>query len=161
MFAKVATDAALDKTFDYIIPPKFESKVMAGSRVIVPFGKRTLEGYVLATTSTTEYSGKLREITEVIGDRPWMSNHILKLVSWMASYYVAPIELCLKAVIPAPIRNTNKGDGFQSRLYIESLIEDEEKAKIKADKILDRNPYITLAYSVRSRYYYSQGDFTS
>ena len=33
MFAKVATDAALDKTFDYIIPPKFESKVMAGSHL--------------------------------------------------------------------------------------------------------------------------------
>lgn len=145
MFAKVATDAALDKTFDYIIPPKFESKVMAGSRVIVPFGKRTLEGYVLATTSTTEYSGKLREITEVIGDRPWMSNHILKLVSWMASYYMAPIELCLKAVIPAPIRNTNKGDGFQSRLYIESLIEDEEELANRSDLKLTERQHSLLS----------------
>jgi len=49
----------------------------------------------------------------------------------------------------------------QNETFLLSLIEDEEKAKIKADKILDRNPYITLAYSVRSRYYYSQGDFNS
>ena len=139
MFAKVATDAALDKTFDYIIPPDFENKVMAGSRVVVPFGNRTLEGYVLGVSKTTDYKGKLREIKEVIGDRPWMSEHILKLVSWMATYYMAPIELCLKAVIPAPIRNTNKGDGFQSRLYIESLIDDEEELSQIADlKLTER-----------------------
>lgn len=145
MFAKVATDAALDKTFDYIIPPEFEDKVMAGSRVVVPFGKRTLEGYVLATTKTTEYDGKLREIKEVIGDRPWMSKHILKLVSWMASYYMAPIELCLKAVIPAPIRNTNKGDGFQSRLYIEALIEDEDKLTERVDLKLTERQHSLLS----------------
>lgn len=143
MFAKVATDAALDKTFDYIIPPEFIDKVVAGSRVVVPFGKRTLEGYVLALAETTDYPGKLKEIREVIGERPWMSEHILKLVSWMASYYMAPIELCLKAVIPAPIRNTAKGDGFQSRLYIEALFSDEDE--LPYEKLTDRQSKLLTA----------------
>ena len=88
---------------------------------------------MLALAETTDYPGKLKEIREVIGERPWMSEHILKLVSWMASYYMAPIELCLKAVIPAPIRNTAKGDGFQSRLYVEALFGDEDELPYEVD----------------------------
>ncbi len=143
MFAKVATDAALDKTFDYIIPAEFEGKVEAGSRVIVPFGKRTLEGYVLATTDKSDYPGKLREIKQVIGDRPWMSSHILKLVSWMATYYMTPIELCLKAVIPAPIRNSTNGNGFQRRLYIEALFDEPEE--LDDIKLTDRQHSLLTA----------------
>lgn len=40
-------------------------------------------------------------------------------------------------------------------------IEDTETAKIYADKILERNPYVTVAYSARANYYYSIGDFNS
>ncbi len=49
----------------------------------------------------------------------------------------------------------------QNETLLLSQIEDVDEAKIKADEILDRNPYVTLGYSVRSRYYYSQGDFSA
>ena len=39
-------------------------------------------------------------------------------------------------------------------------IEDIEESKILADNILERNEYVTIGYSVRSHYYYSQGDFS-
>ena len=49
----------------------------------------------------------------------------------------------------------------QNDTMLLSQIEDTTEAKELADNLLDRNPYINLCYSVRARYYFSEGDFTS
>ena len=47
----------------------------------------------------------------------------------------------------------------QNETALLTQIEDYDIAFAKAEKILEQNPYITLAYSIKSRYYFSQGDF--
>ena len=37
----------VDKTFTYKIPKELEPKIKVGIRVIIPFGKQKLEGFVL------------------------------------------------------------------------------------------------------------------
>ncbi len=37
----------IDKTFSYLIPKDFKEKIKVGIRVLVPFGKQKLEGFVL------------------------------------------------------------------------------------------------------------------
>ena len=37
----------IDKIFEYLVPHNLEDKIKVGVRVIVPFGKMTLEGFVL------------------------------------------------------------------------------------------------------------------
>ena len=37
----------IDKIFDYIVPNDLESSIKVGIRVLVPFGRQTLEGFVL------------------------------------------------------------------------------------------------------------------
>ena len=46
--AQVATDVAAGKTFDYAVPPELAGAVVAGSLVTVPFGRRRIEGVVVA-----------------------------------------------------------------------------------------------------------------
>ena len=36
----------IDKTFSYLIPKDFKEKIKVGIRVLVPFGKQKLEGFV-------------------------------------------------------------------------------------------------------------------
>ena len=53
MIAKVIVDVAsksVDYKFDYIIPEQLES-VIQPVRVIVPFGPRTIQGYVMEVTA--------------------------------------------------------------------------------------------------------------
>ena len=50
MIAKVIVDItskSVDFEFDYIIPEHLTSVVQIGVRVIVPFGPRTIQGYVM------------------------------------------------------------------------------------------------------------------
>jgi primosomal protein N' (replication factor Y) len=119
VIAQVATQNAIDRTFDYAIPGHLADRVRPGSRVKVPFGTRVVEGYVLALADTTAHTGKLKPILETIGDRPWLSETLLRLAAWMASYYLAPVELCLAAMLPAPVRRADAG--FKLRLRIERV----------------------------------------
>jgi len=47
MIARVITDIALDREFDYLIPAALENSIRPGSAVDVPFGNTTRNGYVL------------------------------------------------------------------------------------------------------------------
>ena len=38
---------ALDRPFTYLVPPDLAPQVEVGSTVLVPFGRRTLAGYVI------------------------------------------------------------------------------------------------------------------
>lgn len=49
----------------------------------------------------------------------------------------------------------------QNETVFLTQIQDLDVAFSKAEKILEQNPYVTVAYSVKARYYFSQGDFES
>ena len=38
---------AVDKVFEYSVPKELENSIKVGIRVLVPFGRMTLEGFVL------------------------------------------------------------------------------------------------------------------
>lgn len=58
MIAKILVDIKsknVDKTYDYIIPSKYEDILEIGARVIVPFGKRNVMGFCLEIAKTSSY----------------------------------------------------------------------------------------------------------
>src|SRR5882757_8944651 len=101
--AKVVVDLALDREFDYQIPPHLTGLVQIGSRVAVPFGKRTAQGYVVGLSDSSQYP-KLKELGEVIGKKPLLGDKILELTRWMGRYYCCPVELCVKCALPEVVR---------------------------------------------------------
>src|ERR1041385_2434643 len=59
--AKVVVDLALDREFDYRIPAHLATLVHVGSRVVVPFGRRSARGYVVGLADSSTYD-KLKDI---------------------------------------------------------------------------------------------------
>ena len=56
-YANVIVDISidkLDKTFQYRIPEELEGKIEVGVQVDIPFGRRTLTGYVVELTDRPE-----------------------------------------------------------------------------------------------------------
>jgi primosomal protein N' (replication factor Y) len=47
----VAVPLPIDSTFHYAVPPALASRVTVGMRVLVPFGRRKLTGYVLGVVA--------------------------------------------------------------------------------------------------------------
>jgi primosomal protein N' (replication factor Y) (superfamily II helicase) len=101
--AKVVVDLALDREFDYRIPARLAEAVRVGSRVAVPFGRTTAQGYVVGLVDTSAY-GTLKEIGDVVGKKPLLGDKILELTRWMGKYYCCPVELAVKCALPEVVR---------------------------------------------------------
>jgi primosomal protein N' (replication factor Y) len=101
--AKVVVDLALDREFDYRIPSHLAATVQVGSRVRVPFGPRTTQGYVVGLADQSPHA-RLKDIAEVVGTKPLLGDKILELTRWMGKYYCCPVELAVKCALPEVVR---------------------------------------------------------
>lgn len=99
--------AAVDKTFDYIVPEGLKGQIERGSIVRIPFGRQVLEGIVVDFSSTSSVSG-LKEITGLISPRPLFTVEMLALAKWLAGYYLCPWVSVLQAMLPAGLTLTGR-----------------------------------------------------
>lgn len=94
-----AAQLGRDATFHYAIPPELEDQVAPGQLVWVPFGRRRLQGIViaLATTSPVERN---RDILAVVDPRPALAPADIALARWLNAHYLAPFFECLRLFLP-------------------------------------------------------------
>ena len=87
MIARVITDIALDREFDYLVPAELESTIRPGSAVDVPFGNTRRNGYVLELVANSRYdAGKLKELFGISTSRAGIPEQLITLGKWMAEY---------------------------------------------------------------------------
>ena len=110
IIVKVAVPTPNRILFDYCIDStlnndKKRGPLRPGSRVIVPFGKRSIVGIIvsLVTQSTVENT-KLKSIAEVIDSEPIIEEHHLNFYLWSANYYHHPIGDALFKMLPSNLR---------------------------------------------------------
>ena len=98
----------------YIYRLSDDGKAGSGCRVVVPFGRQTLVGFLW-----DEYRGAappgLKDVLEVLDSRPLLPPGVLSLVRWATDYYVAPPGMMVAAAMPpgscGPARR--RGDGWR------------------------------------------------
>lgn len=91
----------LDKTFQYRIPPEMKDEITEGMQVIVPFGNRTIKGYVLELTDKAEFdTAKLKDIKAVDNNAMQIESQFIALAAWMRKNYGGTMNQALKTVIP-------------------------------------------------------------
>ena len=104
MIAKVIVDISasdVDRVFDYATIDGAQK----GSRVTVPFGNRSIEGYVIDFSDSTDVpADKLKSITEVIDERPIISEEFLQLCDYMTErFHLRKIDV-LRLLLPSKMR---------------------------------------------------------
>ena len=105
MFADVIVPRHLTKTFTYLVPPSLLSRVGVGQRVVVPFGRTTLEGAVVGLTRDLPGGvivSQLKAITSVSDGNglSGFSPGMFELSRQVAEEYIAPWGQCLRLVAP-------------------------------------------------------------
>jgi primosomal protein N' (replication factor Y) len=106
---RLAIPSPLRTLFDYLPPSDFTPAQTAalrpGVRVIVPFGRRQIVGYLvtLAQTSTVDHK-KLRNVIEILDEEPLISAVMLQVCVWAMSYYQHPPGEVMIAAFAPPLR---------------------------------------------------------
>ncbi len=107
-YVEVAVALPLRETFHYAVPMKFEAEARVGARVLAPFGRRGVNGVVVARADTLpEGLREARELERVLTG-PTIPPELLELCKWVASYYEAPLGEVLQAAAPAASRAAGK-----------------------------------------------------
>lgn len=83
----------------YKCPEGLAEKAEPGMIVSAPLRNKLTEGIILRK-NTSPPAGSLKEISVIKGDSPVLSKGLLKLLIWMADYYISNEGLILKQTMP-------------------------------------------------------------
>ncbi|MBQ2946682.1 MAG: primosomal protein N' [Bacilli bacterium] len=103
----------IDKTFTYLIPNYLIDKVKVGIRVLIPFGKQTLEGFVLNIEENKDIDYKLKEIIDIVDEDPVLNEEMLELGKYISLKTLCNLIQAYQTMLPAALKahknfNVNK-----------------------------------------------------
>ena len=102
--AKIAVSAAtyaIDKPYDYLIPPKLADDLRPGMRAAVPFGagNRVSDGIVLAL-GEREDTAKLKYVLALLDEEPVLDPEAVQLALWMREHYFCTVYDAMRVMLP-------------------------------------------------------------
>jgi primosomal protein N' (replication factor Y) len=102
-FAEVALPLPLFQTFTYAVEEGLANPVVVGSRVVVPFRNRKEVGVCIGVSDVSPFKRKPKAVLESPDAEPAIGAQLLELCKWMADYYVVPLGVVLRTVLPAAL----------------------------------------------------------
>ncbi len=100
VFCNVALPVPLRTVFTYAVPESLRERVQPGTRVLVPFRKKSLVGVVVELVDAAPPDTKIRDITRAIDHTPALTPKLIELGNWIANYYLAPVGEVFRAMLP-------------------------------------------------------------
>ncbi|SCM80046.1 Primosomal protein N' [uncultured Sporomusa sp.] len=88
---------SITKPFSYIIPAHLP-EITIGWRVLVPFGNRKVEGFVVGLEP--ECTEGLKAILAILDDYPWFDDNMLKTAKWISQYYLSSLAEAMRLFVP-------------------------------------------------------------
>ncbi len=101
-FVDVAVPLGVRKTFAYSVPRTFAGQISVGMRVLVPFGRKLITGFVVACQDSPPAGDfRIRAIREVLDREPSIPEALVELACWIGDYYFTSPGEVLRALLPA------------------------------------------------------------
>ena len=136
MYAQVVFPLPFRKSFTYSIPASLSKYVKEGVRVVAPFGKRTLTGFVVSISKSTSVKDGIKPIIEVIDEIPVVDETNLKFYQWLSDYYLCSLGEALKLSVPHGTEVESKRMIYSDKDFVEKLISESKNEKTLRHKIL-------------------------
>jgi primosomal protein N' (replication factor Y) len=101
-FVDVAIPVGVRKTFAYSVPPAFRAKIAPGMRILVPFGRKLVTGYVIGSLTQEQIGDfKLKAVHDLLEPKPAITPALVETALWVSHYYFAPPGEVFRALFPA------------------------------------------------------------
>lgn len=121
MLVDVALPVPVPRTFTYRVE---KGEAVVGMRVLVPFGRRRMIGWVVGHPTTADEGVRIRSVSSVLDEAPNLPDELLRLCRWVADYYMAPLGQVLRTALPAVLSNTGRPEPPVRTRRILRLIEE-------------------------------------
>lgn len=114
-----------DKTFTYLVPDNLKKDISIGKRVLVPFNKQELEGFILNIHE--EDSDNLKSIIKVIDEEAVLNEELLSLGKTICEDNLCNLVSIYQAMLPKGYKASKKSNVKEKYVNYLSIL-DEDKA---------------------------------
>ncbi len=136
MFCQVVFPLPFRNAFTYSIPDELIDSVKIGVRVVAPFGKRVLTGFVIALSETTELKEKIKPIRDLLDENPFFDKTALKFYEWLSDYYLSSLGEALRNSVPYGTEVESKRKVVSDKDFCKKLLNQESKKNTPRAKLL-------------------------
>ena len=99
MFVEVCLPIHSYKAFTYKVPDRYIDTISIGLCVLVPFGKKNIQGHIVSISSKPLFSGTILSIKSIVCNSK-ISAELWKTILFVSKYYLSPIGKTAKTAIP-------------------------------------------------------------
>jgi len=119
-YISVAIALPVPKAYTYGVPEHFQNACSPGVRVLIPFGKKRVTGYILFGQETC---GKFtaKNILDVLDDHPLFPESEIPFFRWIAEYYLHPLGEVIKAALPSGLESHDESCLFVTEKGLDAL----------------------------------------
>ena len=103
MFVDVALPLPLFQTFTYRVDGLPKHAPVAGARVVVPLRNKRAIGICLGAAQAPPEGVKTKAVIDVPDPEPALGEPLLALARWISEYYVVPLGMVLRSMLPAAL----------------------------------------------------------
>jgi primosomal protein N' (replication factor Y) (superfamily II helicase) len=103
-FVDVAPLGPIPELLTYALPPAWQTTARPGMRVLIPVGGRVVTGCIVACQDTPPVH-KPKFVVDLLDDEPTLTDDLLALTQWMASYYIATWGETIRAALPRVLQS--------------------------------------------------------
>jgi primosomal protein N' (replication factor Y) len=125
----------IDKTFTYIIPDNMIERAKIGVRVLVSFGKKQVNGFILGLSEYSSSEYELKEIIDIIDDKPVLNDELLELGKYISDKTLCYLIEAYQTMLPLALKaKYGKNINIKQEIYIELNINPNDINKYKLSK---------------------------
>lgn len=125
-YAQIAVSLPVDGLYTYGIPK--ELSVEIGQAVLVPFGPRTVSGYIMELTDSTDLQ-KIRYISKILDPQPVFEAKDIAFFQWIANYYLSGLGEVIATALPSDY----KGGSIRTYIPTEEGVEAIARGALQSD----------------------------
>lgn len=122
-FVDIILPVPIPGYFTYRVPKDWEAYVQKGLRVVVPFGSsKVYTGVIVAVHETPPSKYQAKYLLEILDEYPLVNATQLKLMDWVAAYYMCTPGEVFQAALPSGLKISS-----QSKIQLNPVFEEWEQ----------------------------------
>ena len=139
MYAEVLIEysaKSIDKTFTYIIPDNLKNDIKVGMKVQIPFGTKTINGFVTNIIDTFDNSYELKEIVSIVDKYLCLNKEMMELGSYLQEKTLCTKIAAYQTMLPSSLKVKEQKTNYSKYLTYITLTAPKEEIT----KYIEENP---------------------
>lgn len=136
MYAEVLIEysaKSIDKTFTYIVPNNLKDDIKVGMKVLVPFGTKTINGFITKLKNNCDDSYELKTIVDIVDKFFCLNEELMELGTYLQSKTLCTKITAYQTMLPSSLKVKEQKNNYSKYLVYIKLAKSPE----------DINAYIT------------------